>query len=57
MESNQLYLIHRNKHREAANMRRQKKHGPNERTEQNSRKRTKQMETSKLPDVEFKLWL
>ena len=35
-------------------MRRQKKHGPNERTEQNSRKRTKQMETSKLPDVEFK---
>ena len=30
-----------------------KKHGPNERTEQNSRKRFK-METSKLLDAEFK---
>ena len=54
MESNQLYLIHRNKHREAANMRRQKKHGPNERTEQNSRKRTKKMEISNLSDAELK---
>ena len=38
MESKQLYLIHRKKHREAAKM---KKHGPNERTDQNSRRRAK----------------
>ena len=41
-ESKKLYLIHRNKHREAARMRRQKKYGPNERTDQNSIKRTTQ---------------
>ena len=38
----QLYLIHRNKHRKAAKMRKTEKHGPNERTEQNSRERAKQ---------------
>ena len=40
-ESKLLYLIYRNKPREAAKMRRKGKHGPNERTDQNSRKRTK----------------
>ena len=40
-ESKQLYLIHRNKHREAAKVRRQK-YGSTERTEQNSREGTKQ---------------
>ena len=36
------YLIHRNKYREAAKMRRQTNMEEHERTEQNSRKRTKQ---------------
>ena len=31
-----------------------KKHGPNERTEQNSTKRTRQMEVRNLSDAEFK---
>ena len=31
-----------------------KKHGPNERTDQNSRKRTNKMEISNLSDAEFK---
>ena len=39
----QLYLIQRNKHREAAKMSEYtKKHGPNERIDQNSSKRAKQ---------------
>ena len=40
-ESKKLYLIHRNKHREAAKTE-TKKHGPNGRTDQNSRKRVKE---------------
>ena len=31
-----------------------KNHGPNEKTDQNSRKRTNKMEISNLPDAEFK---
>ena len=31
-----------------------KKHGPNERTDQNSRKRTNKMEISNVTDAEFK---
>ena len=49
----QLYLIHRNKQGSSENEE-TKKHFPNERPEQNSGKRTKQMETSNLPDAEFK---
>ena len=41
-ESKQLYLIYGHKYKEATKMRRQKNiRGPNERTDQNSRKRSK----------------
>ena len=54
-ESQQPYLIHRNKHREAAKMRRQgNMEETNERTDQNSRKRANKMEISNLSDAEFK---
>ena len=43
---------HRNKHREAAKM--SKETGPNERTEQNSRKKLNEMEISNLSDADFK---
>ena len=48
----QLYLIHRNKQGSSENEE-TKKYFPNERPEQNSGKRTKQMETSNLPDAQF----
>ena len=41
-ESKQLYLIHRNKHRGGCQNEETRKHGPNERIDQNFRKRTKQ---------------
>ena len=52
MESKQLYLIHRNKHREAAKMRRQRNMAQIK--EQNSRKELNEMEISNLSDAEFK---
>ena len=56
MESKQLYLIHRNKHRKAAKMRRQ-------RNMAQMKEQIKTPETAKqngdkhLSDAEFKIWL
>ena len=53
MESQQLYLMHRNKHREAAKMRRQRNMA--QRKEQrNLHKKVSDMETSNLSHAEFK---
>ncbi|KAF6114553.1 hypothetical protein HJG60_010527 [Phyllostomus discolor] len=41
MESKQLFLMHKNKHRKAAKNKETNKHGPNKGTDQNSRKRAK----------------
>ena len=54
MESNQLYLIHRNKYREAAKNMETKKQRPNEGTDQNCRKKLNKMERSNLSESEFK---
>ena len=53
-KTRELYLIHRNKHREAVKMRRQRKYGPNERMEKTPEKELNEMEISNLPDAEFK---
>ena len=53
-ESQQPYLIHRNKHREAAKNEETKKHGPNERTGETPKKELNKIEISNLLDVEFK---
>ena len=53
-EMQQFYLIHSNKHRETAKMRRQRNMAPNETTEQNSRKELNKMDTSNLLDAELK---
>ena len=53
MESAQLHLIHRNKHREAAKMRRQRNMA--QMKEQiKTAERVNEMEISNLSDVEFK---
>ena len=51
MESQQFYLIHRNKHREAAKMRRQRNMVQNNETPE---KELNKIEISNLLDAEFK---
>ena len=52
-ETKQLYLIHRNKHREAAKMRRQRNMTQMKEQNKTPEKELKKMETSNLPDAEF----
>ena len=55
MESKQLYLIHRNKHREAAKMRKPRSIDQMKKTDQNSKKKKlNEMEISNLSVAEFK---
>ena len=50
-ESYQLYLIHRNKHREAAKMRRQRKVAQRKKQIKNPQRELNRMETSNLSDA------
>ena len=54
MESKQLYLIHRNKHREAAKMRRQRNMAQMKENKKTPEKELNKMETSNQLDAEFK---
>ena len=54
MESKKLYLIHRNKHREAAKMRRQRNMAQMKGDTKTPEKELKEMEISNLSDAEFK---
>ena len=54
MESKQLYLIHRNKHREAAKMRRQRDMAQVKEQIKTPEKELNKMEISNLSDAEFK---
>ena len=54
MESQQLYLIHRNKHREAAKMRRQRNMAQMKEQNKTPEKELNKMETNNLSDAEFK---
>ena len=54
-ESKQLYLIHRNKHREAAKLRRQRNVAQMEGQIKTEGKELNEMEISNLSDVEFKI--
>ena len=54
MESEQLYLIHRNKHREAAKMRRLRKMAQMKEQVKTPEKELNKMEISNLSDAEFK---
>ena len=54
MESKQLYLIHRNKHREAAKMRRQRHRAQMKEQNKTPEKELNKMEISNLSDAEFK---
>ena len=54
MESKQLYLIHRNKHRVAAKMRRQRNMAQMKEQIKTPVKELNEMETSNLVDTEFK---
>ena len=54
MESKQLYLIHRNKHREAAKMRRQRNMTQMKEQIKTLEKELNKMEISNLSDAEFK---
>ena len=54
MESNQLYLIHRNTHREAAKMRRQRNLAQMKVQIKTAEKDLNKMEISNLSDAEFK---
>ena len=54
MESQQLYLIHRNKHKEAAKMRRQRKMTQMKVQIKTPEKELNEMEISNLLDAEFK---
>ena len=54
MESKQLYLIHRNKPREAAKMRRQRNVAQMKGQIKTSEKELNKMEVSNLSDAEFK---
>ena len=56
-ESKQLYLIHRNKHREAAKMRRQRNMAQMKEQNKTPEKEMNKMEISNLSDVEFKTLL
>ena len=53
-ESKQLYLIHRNKHREAAKTRRQKNMAQMKEQIKTPQKEVNEMEISNLSDAEFK---
>ena len=54
MESKQLYLIHRNKHKEAAKMRRQRNTAQMREQIKTPEKDLNKMEISNLSDAEFK---
>ena len=54
MESKQLYLMHRNKHREAAKMRRQRNMVQMKELIKTPEKELDKMEISNLSDAEFK---
>ena len=54
IESKQLYLIHRNKHREAAKMRRQRNMAQMKEQIKTPEKELNKMEISNLSDAEFK---
>ena len=54
MESKQLYLIHRNKHREAAKTRKQRNMAQMTEQIRSSEKELNKMEISNLSDGEFK---
>ena len=54
MESKQLYLIHRNKHREAVKMRRQRNMAQMKEQNKHPEKELNKMEISNLSDAEFK---
>ena len=54
MESKQLYLIHRNKHREAAKLRRQRNMAQMKEQNKTPEKELNKIETSNLSDAEFK---
>ena len=54
MESEQLYLIHRNKHREAAKMRRQRNLAQMKVQIKTAEKDLNKMEISNLSEAEFK---
>ena len=53
-ESKQLYLIHRNKHREAAKIRRQRNMVQMKGQNKTAEKELSKMKTSNLPAAEFK---
>ena len=53
-ESKQLYLLHRNKHREASKMRRQRNMAQMKEQIKTPEKELKEMEISNLSDAEFK---
>ena len=54
MESKQLYLIYRNKHRQAANTRRQRNMAQRKEQTKTPDKELNEMEVSSLSDAEFK---
>ena len=54
MESKQLYLIHRNKHKEAAKMRRQRNIVPKKEQIKTPEKELKKRDMNNLSNVEFK---
>ena len=56
-ESQQLYLIHRNKHREAVKMRRQRNMVQLKEQNKTPEKELNKMEINNLSDAEFKHWL
>ena len=55
MESKQLYLIHRNKHREAAKLRRQRNMVQIKEQKKTSEKELNEMEIPNISDTEFKI--
>ena len=54
MESKQLYLVHRNKHKEAAKMRRQRNMAQMKEQIKTPEKGLNKMQISNLSDTEFK---
>ena len=54
MESKQPYLIHRNKHREAAKRKRQRKMAQMKERVKTPEKKLNEMEISNLSDADFK---
>ena len=54
MESKQLYLMDRNKHREAAKTRRQRNMGPMKKQIKTPQEQLNEVEISNLSDAEFK---